>query len=450
MAVTDIPHPGLYTDLYQLTMCQGYYKTGLHRKKANFDYFFRHAPFDGEYLIFAGLDDLVSILDTFRFSPDECKWLEQQGFDAEFCKYLQQYRFDADIISVREGEVVFSGEPVLTVSGPLLSCQLIETLLLNVLNFQSLIATKASRLRQAAGSRKLVDFGLRRGQGAGSVSASRAAYIGGVDATSNVMAGYRFGIPTSGTMAHSWIQCFDTELEAFRTYAELYPDKSILLVDTYNSLESGIPNAITVARELESRGHRLIGIRLDSGDPAEMAPKARKMLDDAGFTEVAIAVSDQLDEPRISALVQANAPVDLFGVGTRLITGHPDGALSGVYKMSELDGRPTMKYTDQSSKQSLPGRKELMRYKDDSGSFKHDLIYLRNQAELPDGGEHFRYTVMDAGHPCNLETNLDAIARYSTSRMKLLSDSVKRLHDPACYRVVKDESISSLIDELKS
>ena len=448
MAVTDIPQPGLYTDLYQLTMGQGYYKTGLYRKKAHFDYFFRDAPFRGQFVIFSGLADLLSVLASFRFTDEECKWLLQKGFDRDFCKFLLEYRFDADIISIREGEVVFPGEPVLTVSGSILSCQLIETLLLNILNFESLIATKAQRLRLASGDRKLVDFGLRRGQGAGSVSATRAARIGGIDATSNVLAGFRYDIPVSGTMAHSWIQCFDTELEAFRKYANLYPDSCILLADTYDTLESGIPNAITVARELETKGHRLIGVRLDSGNPLTLSKKARKMFDEAGLPYVSIAVSDQLDEYRIAELLRDDAPIDMFGVGTRLITGHPDGALSGVYKMSSLDGRSTMKYTDEDVKSSLPGVKELRRCSDNNGIFQYDVIHLQNE-RTAQVGEAIRYPAVISGEIQEHATDLSEIAQYRESRTARVPEQVKRLLNPSCYDVRLDKSVESLINKLK-
>lgn len=463
MGVTDIPNPGLYTDLYQLTMSQGYYKTGLHRKKAYFDYFFRNAPFGGEFVVFAGLADLLSVLDNFRFTGDERQWLEQKKFDKDFCDYLENYRFDGTIMSVREGEVVFPGEPVLTVSGSLISCQLVETLLLNILNFQSLIATKARRLQLACGDSKLVDFGLRRAHGAGSISASRAAFIGGADATSNVLAGYRYNIPVSGTMAHSWIQCFETELEAFRRYAHIYPDSCILLVDTYDSVQSGIPNAITVAKELEKEGHRLVGIRLDSGDPRTLTRKARSMLDDAGLSYVAIAISDQLDEDRIVSLIHEGAPVDLFGVGTRLVTGYPDGALSGVYKMCSLDNRPTMKYTEESNKSSLPGVKEIVRESDREGMFRKDLIVLEESGEnVPENppnetkvgigssnSKYIRHCAMESGRIAEHETDLHKIAAFGRSRIDRLPGKIKRLSDPYCYDIEMNKSLHALIDKLK-
>lgn len=463
MGIRDISHPGLYTDLYQLTMSQGYFRTGMHKKPACFDYFFRQAPFGGQFVVFAGLADLLEVLEYYRFSKDECNWLLNKGFDREFCDYLSGYRFDGTVISVREGEIVFPGEPVLTVSGSMLSCQLIETLLLNILNFQSLIATKARRLKIACGDRKLIDFGLRRGQGTGAIAASRAAAIGGVSATSNVLAGYRHNIPVSGTMAHSWIQCFDSELNAFQKYADMYPDTSILLVDTYDSVGSGIPNAITVAKELEERGNRLLAIRLDSGNPLELSRKARTMLDDAGLDYVAIAVSDQLDEDRIVSLMRDKAPIDYFGVGTRLITGHPDGALSGVYKMSWFGDRPTMKYTDEPSKRSLPGIKSLSRVSDEDGTFRHDIISLKKtgssdpeaDSDGPDGRDSvntqqlIRKLVMQNGKITKTTTDLSAIAGFSSERTDRVPEPVKRLSNPACYDIRINQSIANLIDKLK-
>jgi nicotinate phosphoribosyltransferase len=480
MSLHEIPAPALYTDLYQLTMSQGYFRTLKHTKHSSFDFFFRKAPFSGQFVVFAGLDELLSVLERYRFNDHEIAWLREIGFDEDFCDYLGGFRFDGSIRSVREGEVVFPGEPILTVTGPLLSCQLVETLLLNILNFQSLIATKARRLRLVAGERKLVDFGLRRAQGTGSVAASRAAAIGGFDATSNVLAGKRYAIPVSGTMAHSWIQCFENELEAFRTYARLYPDTSILLVDTYDTIGSGLPNAITVARELEEKDRRLVGIRLDSGNPLTLSRKARSMLDDAGLDYVAIAVSDQLDEERIAELVKQNTPIDIFGVGTRLVTGYPDAALGGVYKMCDLDGQPSMKQTEEASKRSLPGLKEIFRVSGDDGHFLRDMIRLNNTGTgvmggsaadnavagtgaasddskgagagpadypVPDG--YIRELVMENGKACNRVTDVTEISRFSASRVARLPRRVMRLVQPEQYEVILDKALISLMEKLK-
>lgn len=462
MTSANIPHSALYTDFYQLTMSQGYFKVGTHQKKAYFDYFFRETPFDGEYVIFAGLADLLPILESMRFTKDEREWLSHQGFHSDFCEFLKDFRFDGTITSVSEGDIVFPGEPVLTVSGSLLSCQLIETLLLNILNFQSLIATKASRLRYACGNRKIIDFGMRRGQSTGVIAASRAAFIGGVDATSNVATGFQHNIPVSGTMAHSWVQSFDSELEAFRRYAEFYPDKCILLVDTYDTLKSGMPNAIKVGLEMAKKGHDLAGIRLDSGDPLLLSREARRLLDEAGLANVSIVVSDQLDEHMISSLVQNEAPIDFFGVGTRLITGYPDGALSGVYKICNISGRPTMKYTDDIIKSNLPGIKDLIREEDQSGYFRRDHIVINSESEksqsliedqnaditIP-GSKNIRTCVMENGRMLGHPANIREIAEFCGSRLAYLPENIKRLSKPERFDIRHGETLETLMNQLK-
>ncbi|MDZ7806614.1 MAG: nicotinate phosphoribosyltransferase [Gracilimonas sp.] len=309
--------PALYTDLYELTMAQGYFLSDRHEQPATFDYFFRRLPFDSGYVIFAGLSDLLQIVNDFKFHEDEIDYLRSQGFKEKFLTYLKDFELKVTIHSVKEGEVVFPNEPILRVEGHLVDTQILETILLNTLNFSSLIATKAARIKQAAGDNPVVDFGLRRSQGLGGLQASKSAMIGGFQGTSNVLAGMQNDIPINGTMAHSWIQSFEDELTAFRTYAQFYPDSSILLVDTYSTLKNGVPNAIKVGKELEKRGHKLVGIRLDSGDLAYFARKSREMLDKAGLEYVKIAVSNQLDEHLIKSLFDQGAPIDLFGVGTK-------------------------------------------------------------------------------------------------------------------------------------
>lgn len=463
----------LYTDLYQLTMSQGYYRTGLYKKEAHFDFFFRTTPFDSGFVIFAGLADLLDKLSSLHLAYEESEWLQKQGFDKSFCHFLQNFRFEGDIISVPEGEVVFANEPILTVSGPLLGCQLAETVLLNTLNFQSLVATKARRIKMACGERKVIDFGLRRGQGEGALAASRAAAIGGIDATSNVQCGFRYGIPVSGTMAHSWVQAFGSELEAFQAYSRIFPDNSILLVDTYDTIRSGIPNAIRVAKKLEQDGHRLAGIRLDSGDHSTLSHQARALLDEAGLDYVPIFISDQLDEHRILDLVSSGAPVDGFGVGTRLITGHPDGSLSGVYKMCSLDGKPNMKQTEETSKRNLPGIKELYRETDAGGYFRRDHILLEDPFTHPDRefskktenmtpvsteshskteNRHrlapIRSRVMQSGRIMDTRKDLAEMAKYSKQRVSKLPERFKRFDDPDCYEVTWDDKLEILIQKL--
>lgn len=372
---------GLYTDYYELTMTYGFFKKNRTHETAVFDYFFRTNPFQGGFTVFAGLRDLLELLDQFRFSDADLGYLRAQGFSDDFLHWLSQFRFRGNIYSVEEGEIVFPQEPVLRVEGNLLEAQLLESALLNVLNFQSLVATKAFRIRQVVGDRLFSEFGLRRAQGLGAIMASRAACIGGADSTSNVLAACKYGIPPSGTQAHAWIQSFDSELEAFHAYAEVHGSSTILLVDTYDTLRSGVPNAIRVAREMETHGERLRGIRLDSGDLAYLSKKARKMLDDAGLEYVSIVASNQLNEHVIkSLLTDQQAPIDAFGVGTELASAKPDAALDGVYKLSAINGTPRMKISENIEKVTLPGIKSLIRFYDADGFFFRDGIFLEEES----------------------------------------------------------------------
>ncbi|HSA96545.1 MAG TPA: nicotinate phosphoribosyltransferase, partial [Acidobacteriota bacterium] len=330
---------GLYTDMYQLTMAQAYFLDGTSGKPASFDYFFRRIPFEGGFVVFAGLADALDIIAGFCFSADDLDYLGSLGFRPEFLAYLGKFRFRGSILSVREGEIIFPLEPVLRVDGGLLEAQVIETALLNIVNFESLIATKAARLRIAAGPRGLSEFGLRRAHGFGGILASRAAVIGGCDTTSDVYAARRYGLKAAGTMAHSYIESHGDELEAFRRFSEAHPDGCIFLVDTYDTLRSGVPNAIVAAREMEARGRRLFAIRLDSGDLAYLSKKTRALLDDAGLGYVKIVASNLLDEHLIKSLLDQGAPIDVFGVGTELVTSKDAPALGGVYKVVWVGAR---------------------------------------------------------------------------------------------------------------
>jgi nicotinate phosphoribosyltransferase len=379
-------HWGLYTDLYELTMAQGYYYCGKKDESVTFNYFFRTNPFNGGFTVFAGLQDLLKMLSAYTFSKSDIQYLGEQGFQKEFLEYLGDFRFSGDIQSAAEGEIVFPNEPILQVEGNSIECQLIESLLLNVLNFESLIATKAFRIKGIARNRSFSDFGLRRAQGLGALFASRAAVIGGASSTSNVMAGKLFNIPVSGTQAHSWIQSFENETDAFRAYANAHGDKTVLLVDTYNTLQSGIPNAIIIAKEMEAKGSRLQAIRLDSGDLAYLSKSARKMLDDAGLNYVKIIASNQLNEYVINSLLKdQNAPIDAFGIGTEMITGKSDAALDGVYKLTEMNGLPKMKISENIEKVTLPGKKQVYRCYDNHGMFYRDAILL--SSEKPEEAE---------------------------------------------------------------
>jgi len=371
---------GLYTDFYELAMAQGYFYSGKKNENAVFDYFFRTNPYKGGYTVFAGLYDLLRLLKDFRYSDSDLNYLQEQGFKSGFLDYLKDFSFTGDIFSVAEGEIVFPNEPVARIEGNIIETQLVESFLLNILNFESLIATKAFRIKQVSGGKSVSDFGMRRAQGLGSLLASRAACIGGVEYTSNVLAGKMYGIPVSGTMAHSWVQSFANEFEAFKTFAENNPENTILLADTYDTLNSGIPNAIKVAELMKISGHRLKGIRLDSGDLAYLSKKARGMLDNAGLHEVKIFVSNQLNEFVIKSLVsEQNAPIDAFGVGTEMVTGKPDASLDGVYKLASVNGLPKMKISENVEKITLPGLKNLYRYFDGEGNFFRDGILLSGE-----------------------------------------------------------------------
>jgi nicotinate phosphoribosyltransferase len=316
-------YSALMTDLYEITMLAGYLDENMHDKPATFDLFFRSLPFRGSYAVFAGLDSALEYLNTLRFTDEDLAYLEGLNiFKRQFLDFLKNFRFRGKVSAPPEGTLVFPNEPLLTVEGTLAEAQYVETALLNLINFQTLVATKAARLTVAAGSEgSVIEFGLRRAQGPdGGLSVARAACIGGVRSTSNVWGGQVYGIPVKGTHAHSWIMAFDDELSAFRAYAECFPNSCVLLVDTYDTLKSGIPNAITVARELRDKGHNMLGVRLDSGDLAYLSREARRMFDEAGFPDVKILASNELDETVIQSIRSEGGCIDIYGVGTRLAT----------------------------------------------------------------------------------------------------------------------------------
>ena len=377
---------GLLTDLYQLTMAAGYWKSGLAEREAAFHLFFRRAPFGGSYAVACGLDAVLDILERWRFEDDDLEYLSgltgNNGaplFETAFLDYLGDLRLTADLDAVPEGTAVFPHEPLLRFRGPLVQGQILETSLLTVMNFQSLIATKASRVCRAAGGDPVLEFGLRRAQGVdGGLSASRAAYVGGCVGTSNVLAGKRWGIPVKGTHAHSWVMSFDSEQEAFAAYARALPNNCIFLVDTYDTVQ-GVRHAAAAAEELRRRGHEMVGVRLDSGDLADLSRKARTLLDAAGFPDAAIVASNDLDEHRITRLKEAGAEIGVWGVGTRLATAYDQPALGGVYKLAALrdevgDWQPKLKLSEDPIKVSNPGLQQVRRYHQ-HGHFVGDGIY---------------------------------------------------------------------------
>lgn len=457
---------GLFTDHYELTMAEGYFKSGRQEEIANFDYFFRKNPFGSGFTVFAGLQDLLEMVGDFKYNSATIEYLHRRGFHSDFLEYLKNFQFSGDIYAPPEGEIVFPNEPVVRVKGSIIETQLIETLLLNVLNFQSLIATKANRLRYSAGNSLLMEFGMRRAQGWAAIQASRAAIIGGVDSTSNMYSAFRYQLNSSGTMAHSWIQSFEDELTAFRKYAAAHPDNCILLVDTYHTMKTGVPNAITVAKELEREGYRLLAIRLDSGDLAYLSKKAREQLDEAGLSYVKIIASNQLDEYLIKSLIGQGAPIDWFGVGTSLVTGKNDAALDGVYKLSLINMRPTIKLSEDLIKITLPGEKKVVRYFKDNHKFYTDAIALADENEQkipiifhpqhPDSNtaveglksEVIARKVIENGKLIVDEKSIAEISDYRKFRVSQLSDEHKRFEYPHIYKVGLSENLMKLRDKL--
>lgn len=381
------PSPALLTDLYQLTMAYGYWKTGIDNREAVFHLAFRHNPFNGGYSIACGLDYAVDYIEGFRFEPEDMEYLGtftgndgRPLFDPGFFDYLAGLRIAVDIDAVPEGTVVFPHEPLLRVRGPIVPCQLLETPLLTMINFQTLIATKAARVCLAAERQPVYEFGLRRAQGFdGALAASRASYIGGCAGTSNVLAGKLYGIPVKGTHAHSWVLAFDREEEAFLAWARSMPNNSIFLVDTYQTLE-GVRRAAEAGSVLREEGHEMIGIRLDSGDLAWLSAESRKILDAAGFEHAVIVGSGDLDEHIIESLKLQGAAVSVWGVGTRLVTGHEEPALGGIYKLSAIrkPGEPweyRVKVSEQAGKSTTPGILQVRRYYTEKGEPLGDVVY---------------------------------------------------------------------------
>jgi nicotinate phosphoribosyltransferase len=384
----------LLTDLYELTMAQGYFKKGMDETDAIFHLFFRKAPFQGGYAVAAGLKSVVEFLMDYEFTTDDLAYLaELRGdddkplFESEFLAFLSRMELTCSIDAMPEGSVVFAHEPLLRIEGPLIQCQLLESALLNIINFQTLIATKASRICYATDGEPVLEFGLRRAQGIdGAVSASRAAVIGGCSATSNVLAGKLFGIPVKGTHAHSWVMSFDSELEAFEAYAEAMPNNAVFLVDTYDTIE-GVKNAIRVGNKLRDDGYEMAGIRLDSGDLAWLSREARAMLDEAGFEKTKIIASNNLDERTIRSLKEQGAKIAVWGVGTHLATAKDQPALGGVYKLAAIRKKGDVwkhkvKVSEQRIKISSPGKIQVRRFWKNSasgisgqGEFLGDMIY---------------------------------------------------------------------------
>lgn len=472
--MTDNRNLTLLTDLYQLTMMNGYLKEGRKDEIAVFDVFFRQNGMI-TYSVACGLEQAIDYVLNLNFGEKEIEYLRGLGiFSEEFLEYLRNLKFTGDIYAVREGTVVFPGEPIFTVKAPIMQAQLIETAVLNIINFQTLIATKAAKIRYAAKNDLVMEFGLRRAQAPDAgIYGARAAVIGGCDSTSNVLAGEMFGIPVSGTHAHSWVMNFKDEYTAFKAYADVYPENALLLVDTYDTLKQGIPNAIKVFDELRAAGYKPKGIRLDSGDLAYLSKKAREMLDNAGYPDTVICASGDLDEYSISSLKNQGATINSWGVGTRLITSADMPALGGVYKLSaivEKDGEivPKIKLSENTEKITNPGFKNIYRvYDKRTGHAEADFIYLRNEEEYDESKplvlthptERWKTITFDNYELRSLHADivkdgklvydmpsLSEIKKYAERELATFWDEYKRLDKPHVYKV----DLSDALYELKT
>lgn len=458
----------MMTDLYQLTMMYGYFKTGMRDNLATFDMFYRSKDATTHYAIMAGLEQLIEYLENLRFDEESLSYLRGLGiFDEDFLDELRNFEFHGDVYAVPEGTIVFPGEPLIRVTAPIFEAQLVETALLNIINHQTLIATKASRVVQAAEGGTVMEFGLRRAQGPDAgIYGARAAIIGGCKSTSNVLTGQMYNIPIAGTHAHSWVMSFPDEITAFRKYAEMFPTSCLLLVDTYDTLKSGVPNAIQVFDELRAQGHEPVGIRLDSGDLAYLSREARKMLDAAGYPNTIICASGDLDENLIRDLKLQGACIDTWGVGTKLITSEDCPSLGGVYKMSAetVDGRviPKIKISENPVKITNPGVKKLWRiYDNTTGKATADLIALDYESfdttrpltiydpvntwksmTLTDYTmKELQVKVFEGGKRVYDSPSLQEIQQHCQDDLDTFWDQYKRLLNPHRYKVDLSDSL---------
>ncbi|MEK4058815.1 MULTISPECIES: nicotinate phosphoribosyltransferase [Paenibacillus] len=460
----------LHTDKYQINMMYAHWVNGSHKRKAVFEAYFRKLPFGNGFAVFAGLERIAQYISELRFTEEDIRYLSEQeeNYAPAFLEELLQFHFQGSIHSMKEGALVFPDEPLIRVEGTIMEAQLVETAILNFMNYQTLIATKASRIKQVAPDDILLEFGTRRAQEAdAAVWGARAAYIGGFHATSNMLAGKMFGIPTKGTHAHSWVQSFASEQEAFDAYAKVLPDGVTLLVDTFDTLRSGVPHAINTAKKLEAEGKRMNAIRLDSGDLAYLSRQARKMLDEAGLQYVKIVASNDLDENTIMNLKSQGAAIDTWGVGTQLITASDQPSLGGVYKLVEIESPsgemvPTIKISSNPEKVSTPGKKEVFRIVGTNGKALADYISFpeetgpRSGARLklfnplhPYMKKHVdRYEALPMLEPIYVNgfqvyklPELDEIRRYHQEQLDLFWPEYLRILNPEVYRVNLSEQV---------
>lgn len=464
----------LFTDFYELTMAQGYWKENMNQKVV-FDMFFRRNPFDGGFSVLSGNETLLDSITEFSFSEDDIDFLRKQGiFEEGFLEYLKDWHFSGDLYTMDEGSVVFPQEPLVRIHANLIEAQILEGLILNIVNFQSLIATKTARVWLAAKGAPIMEFGLRRAQGPdGAMSATRAAFIGGAAGTSNTLAAKLYGIPAMGTMAHSWIMSHSSELEAFREYARIYPTNAVFLIDTYDTLKSGIKNAIKAGSELVEKGYNF-GVRLDSGDISYLTREVRKELDKAGFPQAKISVSNELTEEIISTLVASKAPIDSWGVGTHMVTGGNESSFTGVYKLAARHDKktdrmvPAMKFSDNPAKTTNPGIKNVFRLYDENGMAVADILALESET-IKDGEEYrFYHPMVDyrqfscrifKAEPllkCRLKDGKRTSPRRPDAEQLRLSretlqkqlasldESYKRILNPHIYKVSMTEELKNL------
>jgi nicotinate phosphoribosyltransferase len=464
----------LFTDFYELTMAQGYWKKNMNQLVV-FDMFFRKNPFNGGFSVLAGNETLLDIITSFSFSDSDIAFLKDQKiFEDGFLEYLKEFHFTGDVYTMDEGTIIFPQEPLIRIHANLIEAQILEGLVLNHVNFQSLIATKTARIWLASKKAPIMEFGLRRAQGQdGAMSATRAAYIGGAAGTSNTLAGKKYGIPVMGTMAHSWIMAHTSELEAFREYAQIYPENSVFLIDTYDTLKSGIKNAIIAGGELVKKGYNF-GVRLDSGDISYLTREVRKELDRAGFPQAKISVSNELTEEIITTLVASNAPINSWGVGTHMVTGGNESSFTGVYKLAARHDKetdsilPAMKFSDNPAKTTNPGIKNVFRLYDENGMAAADILALDDET-LEEGKEYrfyhpmvdyrqFTFTTgkivpllkkrIDQGKRIGFrlpESEQLAISRTNVERqLESFDESYKRILNPHIYKVSITEKLKDL------
>lgn len=474
MSIMDNRNLTMMTDLYQLTMMCGYHRMGMAKNTAVFDLFFRKTKSNSSYAVMAGTESLIEYINALHFSESDIEYLRSLNlFDESFLKVLSELHFTGEIYAMEEGTLVYPYEPIVRVIAPIMEAQLIETALLNLVNHQTLIATKASRVCHAARGDAVMEFGLRRAQGPDAgVYGARASIIGGCVGTSNVLAGQLFGVSIGGTHAHSWVMSFPTELDAFRAYAEVFPENCMLLVDTYDTLKSGVPNAITVFKELREKGHEPVGIRLDSGDLAYLSKKARAMLDEAGFPNAKIFASSDLDETIINSLKVQGACINVWGVGTKLITSDDQPALGGVYKMAAeiVDGQviPKIKLSENTFKVTNPGIKTVYRLYDKNHMAIADLIALRDEKidnmkplTIYHPEQTYKrmtlhdFTVRELLVPIFIDGKqvykcpaMDEIKKYAKSELDALWPESKRLLNPHVYKVDYSDGLYDLKKKL--